>query len=217
MIENGFDIDITANSVDVRREDATSDSVGQRLLPMVFFTLIAIFLFWAMMFGSKHGESSVWETLSSRASNSGDFQSAAVFAFFAALICLFIFLIGIRMLFPLGNKLHCDRSTFTVSKIPWKNLHGKWTTSSYPLGEISLVKFGIVYGGRATTNALRFNAAGKTQKLFTGIQAPEANKILIGLRDLGVDVPHDPDLKKKVDDTLRERSMSLGNRSDITD
>jgi len=59
---------------------------------------------------------------------------------------------------------------------------------------------------------VRFLAAGKKQKLFTGLEAPEAHKILKGLHALGVDVDIDPEMDDVVEYTLRERSMKLDTR-----
>jgi hypothetical protein len=211
MLQNGFEIDITKDSVDVRRDDSNRSRRGVILLSGGFVAFAALIFYW-MVLASPHGNPSSWEVIHDQAKDR-DFAPAVLGLIIGVSISGMSLLIGIRVLFPSGDALRCDRSTFTVSEIPWLNLRGKWKSQAYALADISQLQFGVISSTKGNTiYGLRFLAAGKRHKIFTGLQAPEANKILQGLRTLGADVPNDPDMHTRIEETLRARSMELDNR-----
>ena len=174
--------------------------------------LIAVLLFYWVVLDPHHGRST-WEMVTQYLAVDSDFASAVAALFVGVVVSGTFFLIGARSFFPSGDALRCDRSTFTVSKIPWFKVRGEWTIRSYPFAEISQLRYCVIYSGKGGTfYGLRFLVAGQKQKLFTGLEAPEAHRILKGLHALGVDVLDDPDMRDRVEYTLRDRSIKLDNR-----
>jgi hypothetical protein len=194
MVEYGFDITITPGSVDVRQDDSTGKP-GANRRDGVLVICVAIFLFCCMMFGSRHsGGHSAWTNLHDNHWPSLNFVLALVMTILTTGLTGSMFLYGVRLFFPSGAALHCDRSTFTVSKIPSSNLRGQWKSLSFPVSDIADFKFAVTQpGGRgASLYGFCFCAAGRRQKLFVGLETPEADEILRGLEHLGVDVVRGP-------------------------
>jgi hypothetical protein len=211
MLQNGFEIEVTNDSVDVRREGSF---LAQRYGNYVgyYYMAGAALLFCLMIFYSND-RTSIWQIITHYRSRYSDFGEAVAGFSCATAICGLMFSLGARTFFPSGELLHCDRQSLIVSRIPWWNLRGKWTTHSYPLSDISQLHFGVVIRSRGNNfDGLCFRAAGKKQKLFAGLEAPEAHKILKGFHALGVDVPDLSDMHYLVEDALKERSMKLENR-----
>jgi hypothetical protein len=211
MLQNGFEIEVTNDSVTVRREGSF---LAQRYGNYVgyYYMAGAALLFWWAIFYS-HDRTSIWQTVTHYRSGYSDFGEAVAGLFCMAAVCGLMFSLGARTFFPSGELLHCDRQSLTVSRITWWNLRGHWTTRSYPLADISQLCFGVVIRSRGNNfDGLRFQAYGKKHKLFAGLEAPEAHKILKGLHALGVDVPDLADMHYLVDEALKERSMKLENR-----
>lgn len=221
MLEQGFNISITTDSVEVSRGDAERQKGDaeppQRgvVLASIVLASIAILIFYWLVLRSSHGDASAWKIVTTYPASDRDFGSSLAALLAGVAISGPIFLAGVRVLFPSGCALRCDRHTFTVSKIPWLNLRGKWVARSYRLSEVSELRFGEIYSahrGGSDTYGLHFLIAGKKQRLFAGLEAPEAAKILEGFRNLGASVAEDPDMPSRVEETLRQRSMRLDTR-----
>ncbi len=146
----------------------------------------------------------IWDMLADSKPGSADF----VFGVFALAFLAIFLLTGIRHLLPFGERLHCDRSTLAWSKIPWIGFGNRWVTRSVPLSEIFQASYGIVYKSKGVYGILIETWSG-TWKLFWSIEAPEANRILRGLRGLGVNVHHDPEIREVIRETLRDRKAQL--------
>jgi len=211
MLEQGYEIDITKDAVEVK-QDSSMNPMSSRLVPCVLSVGVAIFLFAITIFGpGKHDRPSVWQDLKYYAWPSSDFTAALVMVIAMGTLSLLLILFGLRQLFPSGTELHADHATLTVSEIPSYSLHGKWKSWSYPLSSISDFKFAVTRTGRGSVfYGFRFIADGDKRKMFTGMEAPEADKILNGLKALGVEVIDDPDMQTKIKETLTTR---MGTRS----
>jgi hypothetical protein len=205
MAEHGFDIKITDASVDVRRDPPPSLKGrirGASLLVGVGF----LFLCGLLFLSGKNGTPSIWVELSSKPFLSANF-----------LIPFFILLAFIPLMawfstrwalaaWPSDDALHCDRTELTVLRAKWFDSQNKLVSQAYPLESISQMRFGSIASAKGSTiYGLRFRANGKKQKLLAGLEAPEADTILKVLKTLGVDVPDDPDLKRRIKERLEWR------------
>jgi len=207
MLVQGYEIEITKDAVDAKQDDSTTPKGKSRFLAVL---LIALSIFDFCMFTMGEGRSNLWSDLSYRHWHTGLSGDTIFLALIAIAVPGFLFLLGARLLFPVGTALHCDRYTFTVSKIPWINFQGKWVSESFPLSEVSQLSFAVVASGRGgDVYGIRFFTNGKKNKIFAGIQPPEASHILNGLASLGADVVHDPEMLTKIQATVRERHMQL--------
>lgn len=208
MVLQGYEINITVSSVDVKQDDSDRPIKVRVCVSLALFAFATI-LFYSMVFTSRNGYTTWWD-LTNMPRGSADFSSAVLAATIAALLSGSLILVGVANYFPSGETLHCDHSTFIASKIPWFNFRGRWTTQTFPISEVSQVHFAVFWSGRgSTTYCIRYSVHGKKRKLFSGIEAPEASLIINGLKNVGVDVVDDPEMLSKVDETLRQRRMSL--------
>jgi hypothetical protein len=118
-----------------------------------------------------------------------------------------ILLLVIRLLCPAGAILICDRSHVTTTRIPWYSFTGRWVTRTYEAIDVSgfrLKFFGSGEGG--SVYGIRFFVNGSSKTIFRGsIEPPEAYRILLRLKNLGFDVPHDPKLLSRVKLGLMDR------------
>ncbi|HEY2471635.1 MAG TPA: hypothetical protein VGI45_27860 [Terracidiphilus sp.] len=123
-----------------------------------------------------------------------------------ALFGMFL-LFGIRLFCPAGAILTCDRNQVTTTRIPWYSFTGHWVTRAYDALDVSgfrLKRFGSGAGG--AVYGIRFFVNGNTKSVFRGsIEPPEAYRILLGLKSLGLDVPPDPELLSRVKMGLYDR------------
>jgi hypothetical protein len=105
------------------------------------------------------------------------------------------------------ETFHCDREAITISRIPWLDFSNRtWRTYTYPLEEVSAIRFAVIASAKGRSFwGLRFRAHGRRWAL-PGLEAPEAKTILAGLKVLGVDVPDDSKLDKKIKQTFEMRS-----------
>jgi hypothetical protein len=121
-------------------------------------------------------------------------------AVFASAIFTLFLLLGIRLLCPAGAILICDRLQVTTTRIPWYCFTGSWVTRTYNAPDVSgfrLKFFGSGQGGNIY--GIRFLVNGRKKTVFRGsIDPPEAYRILLGLKSLGLDVAPDPKLLSRV-------------------
>lgn len=118
-----------------------------------------------------------------------------------------VLLLGIRLLCPAGAILRCDRNQVTTTRIPWYSFTGHWVTHTYNTLDVS--GFCLKYYGSnkgQSVYGIRFFVNGSTKSIFHGsIEPPEAYRILLGLKSLGLDVPPDPELLSRVKMGLYDR------------
>jgi len=210
MLARGYEIDVTKDSVELKRDSSTV-SLDERIVPGLLSIGFAIVMFCAMFFlPGKHNRPSVWEDLTYYRWPSSDFVAALIETIFAATLWGLMTLFGLRQFFPSGEELYCDRSTLTLAKIPWYNLLGQWNKHLFPIDTISELTYAVVSSGRyGDTYGIRFFAKDKGKKTFAGIEAPEADMVIKGLKSLGVNVIEDQDMSAKIDEALRKRNGLL--------
>ena len=210
MIQQGYEIDISSDSVELKH-DGTTTPLDERIVPGLLLCGFSVVMLGAMLFlPGKHGHPSVWDDLHTYHWPSGGFQSALVEGMVQATLFGCTFLLGFRQFFPSGEELHCDRSTFMIAKIPWYNLVGRWHKETIPTSSVSELTYALVSSRRGgDIYGLSFYANSKEKKIFRGIQAPEADKVIKGLKNLGVNVIEDQDIQSKVEQALRERSLMI--------
>lgn len=116
-------------------------------------------------------------------------------------------LIGIRLVCPAGEVLICDRNRVTTRRIPWYSFTGRWVTHTYNALDVSGFRLKFYGSGRGgSVYGIRFYVNGSTKSIFHGcIESPEAYRMLLGLKSLGLDVPPDPKLISHVKRGLYDR------------
>jgi hypothetical protein len=127
--------------------------------------------------------------------------------FFATALFVLLLLMGIRLLCPAGAVLICSRSRVATTRIPWYSFTGHWVTHTYDPLDVSgfrLKCFGSGRGGNIY--GIRFFVNGSARSIFRGsIEPPEAYRILLRLKSLGLDVASDPKLISRVKLGLLDR------------
>jgi hypothetical protein len=204
MAHTDFSISITDKSVDVRYTPSVSEPRG-KLFGFIFTICILVVLACALLFlPGKHGNPSMWHDLANAPSDSS--------VVFAIGFTLFIGLFGwqgfryARAAWASDETFHCDREAITISRIPWLDFSNRtWRTYTYPLTDVSGIRFAVIASAKGRSFwGLRFRAHGRRWAL-PGLEAPEAKPILTALRTLGADVPDDPNLDKRIKQTLEMR------------
>jgi hypothetical protein len=214
MRTSDYRIQVTADSVDVECDVPLRSSRFPKPQPSPhsigsFFVLFASVMLYFLCFG--HGRnSSIWKTIVGSRPGSADFVFNVIFAAFALVLSVFILAVGIRYLLPFCERLHCDRTTLTWSKIPWVSFGNRRVTRSIPVAEIVRASYSIVFKGRREHYyGILLETDGKPWKMFWGIESPEANRILRGLKGLGVNIQDDPEMRESIRETLRDRRAEL--------
>jgi hypothetical protein len=207
MSQPEFEIAVRDGVIDVRHEVSKKSPRGRFYAGLFFLTVMVLALCAALFLPEKHGRPSMWHDLSTSPVDSSDF--------IAPLIIIFVVVGGsswmcVRYLFvayPSDETLYCDRSILRVSKVPWFDLrNAHWITRSYPLNEISEVRFAAIASLKnITIRGLRFVVSGKKLKVLPGLEAPEADQILKALEAFGVNVVGDPDMATKIAESLANR------------
>jgi hypothetical protein len=203
---SNYHIRVTADSVDVECDGPFPARAG-RISFASLMLACATFLLYGSLVGLGR-QPAIWATLANSRSGSTDFFVNLCFAVFTVAIVIFFFASGIRYFLPFGERLHCDRSTLTWSKIPWISLGNRWVTRSISLSEISRASYSIVYRSKGVYGIL-LETSGKPWKMFWQLESPEANRILRGLKALGVNVCRDPEMRESIRETLRDRRAQL--------
>ena len=214
MRKSNYQILVTADSVDVECDVPLRSSKFPNPQPSphsvgAFFVLSALVMLYFSCFG--HGRNpSIWKMAINSRPGSAEFASNVIPFALLLVLNVFLFAVGIRYLLPFCERLHCDRSTLNWSRIPWVSFGNRRVTRSIPVIEIVHASYSIVYKGRHEHYyGILLDTDGKPWKLFWGIESPEANRILLGLKGLGINVLHDPEMREIIQETLRDRRAEL--------
>jgi len=211
MAHSDFSISVTDKAVDVRYTPSASEPRG-KLFGFVFIICTLVVMVCAVLFlPGRHGNPSMWHDLASAPSSSSDFLVPVIgLAIFTGLFGWQGFRYA-RAAWASDEMFHCDREAITISRIPWLDFSSRtWRTYTYPLTEVSAIRFAVIASAKGRSFwGLRFLAHGRKWAL-PGLEAPEAKNILTGLKALGADVPDDPNLDKRIKETLE---MRLGDTS----
>jgi hypothetical protein len=205
-----FSISISTDAVDVSYTPSVDDP-HRKLFGFLFTLSIDIVLASAFLFlPGKHGAPSMWHTIV-------DAPSGSPAIFTVVFLCIALGLVGWqgflydRAAFASDEMIHCDRKAITISRIPWFDFSNRtWRTHTYLLSEVSGLRFAVIASGKNTSYwGVRFRAHGR-KWMLPGLKAEEAKKILLGLRELGADVPDDPKLDKRIQQSLEMRPGYTG-------
>jgi hypothetical protein len=192
MAGQGFDINITSTEILIK-QDGSLQSGGTRGGAGVVSILGAAYLFFFSVIVDKHGRPGIWHDLKAVTRYSFDFYFDWLFLVAVLVFCGYLILIGVRLFFPAGEQLQCDRTTFTYSKIPWVSLPGRWKRKSFPTKDVSELMYTAIVQANPQKNiaelyGLDFYVGDKEYKIFAGLEADDADDILKKLRAFGVDV-----------------------------
>jgi len=213
MPGEGFDISVTASEVQVK-QDGSLQSGGSRGAAGVFSILGAAYLFVFTVVIDKHGRPGLWHDLTTTPRTSFFYYFSLIFFIGVCIFSGYLVLIGIRLFFPAGEELQCDRTTFTYSMIPWVSLGGRWKRRSFPVADVSELMYGVIKSSSSDKNTpdvygLSFYVGRKEYKILAGLEAPDADDILKKLRTFGVDVIINQDMSKLIEQTTEERNSRL--------
>jgi len=206
MPRGDFSISITQDAVDVKYTPSATSPRG-KLFGFVFTIIVLLLLACAVLFlPGKNGRPSMWHNLAEAPSGSADFLGPVIG------LGLFLGLFGwqgiryARAAWASDETFHCDRAAITISRVPWLDFSDHtWRTHTYPLTEVSKIRYAVIASAKGRQFwGLRFRAHGRKWAL-PGLEAPEAKAILVGLKNLGADVPDDPKLDKRIKQTLEMR------------
>lgn len=197
MPEPEFQLEITNQSATVRLIAPSKT----RFYALGFFVgLTAVAMSLLLFAPGKHGNPSMWHSLST----SGAGSSSFLVPFFLLLsFPLFMLLMTeryVRLAFPSAETFHCDRSTLSITKVHWFDIHNdSWITRSLSLKDIQEIRYRrIAYLRGMSIWGIRFKVEGKTQRVLPGLKAGDAEKLLLALRAFGADVPDDPVVPDKL-------------------
>jgi hypothetical protein len=188
MGQNDFKIEVTDDVVDV----SWDSSIGARVAVGILMCGMGSALSYASMFQHGKRPGLVVFIHDNPALFKGHVDLLYV-NLIAIVLILFvsgsIFVYGFRYFFPSGDRLHCDRSTFTVSKIAFWSFGNRWKVQSVLPSEVTEARYGVVQSGRhGKTFGIRVDVCGKSWKVLPGIPASDARTILQGLSRMGVKV-----------------------------
>jgi hypothetical protein len=89
----------------------------------------------------KHGQPSMWHDFATHPVNSQEFIIPLVILLGVSALMVLISWRYVAMAYPSDETFYCDRSTLTISKVRWLDIHNTdWRTSSYPLDAIEEVQ-----------------------------------------------------------------------------
>jgi hypothetical protein len=133
---------------------------------------------------------------------------------FGTAFAILFALLGIRLVCPAGAILSCTRDQVTTTRIPWYSFTGRWVTRTYETIDVSGFRLKFFGSGRGgNVYGIRFLVNGKKKTIFRGsIEPPEAYRILLRLKNLGLDVAPDPKLLSRVKLGLLDRKEEELNR-----
>jgi hypothetical protein len=184
-----FQIAITGQSVNVRLNASVKSPRG-RFYWAAFFLALWIAAVCLIIFSKgKHGEPGMWHDFATNPVNSSGFIIPLLIIVGCSALFALLSWRYVVMAYPSDETFYCDRSTLTISKVFWLDIHNKdWRVRSYPIEWITDLKYrsvatakgGAVYG-------LRFEAGGRSERVLPGLGTHDAGKILKAVKALGVD------------------------------
>jgi hypothetical protein len=188
MPDPDFHIDKTDNAIIVRL-DVSTRSPRTRFWALLFFVAITVFGMCALLFSpGKHGRPSMWHDISSAPPGSDDLIVGPVILL---VFPVFMFLVSRRyviMAYPSDERLDCDRSSITMSRVRWLDIHNShWETKTYPLSDLTDLRYVKVASSRGVTiYGLRFRAAGRNERILPGLNTQQAGVILGAMERFGI-------------------------------
>ncbi len=139
----------------------------------------------------KHGNPSMWhDLLSPSVTGPGTFTVAVLLLIGLPLLMYALCHGFVLASHPSDQRLHCNRSTLTISKVRWLDFQNNdWISRSYTLADISEIRYRRIASLRGTSiYGLHLIAEGARERVFPGLDRRTAKKILQALQVFGVKV-----------------------------
>ena len=195
MAQKDFSVSITPNAVDMRLTPSATRPHGKLVALLSGFGMIILFNCFLLFMPGKHNRPSMWADITTE-SSVFPLSLLAVGNLFMA----WVVFRGERSSSPSDETFHCDRNEIVISRTSWFDFQNRrWRTYVYPLSECSDIRFAKNFvAGRSAIDGISFLAKGRRRWALPGLDAPEAKQILIGLTNLGADVPEDPYVKNRI-------------------
>jgi hypothetical protein len=207
-----YDINVTSDSVEARCNLPFGPKRNCIFFSAVMLGLAVWGIYRTWLSSDSIGHNNWWYLTHS--STVLDFHEVLIATGFFVLFLL----LGIRLLCPAGAILVCDRKQVTTTRIPWYSFTGHWVTRAYNASEVSGFRLKFYGSGRGgNIYGIRFLVNGRKKSIFRGsIEPPEAYRILLGLKSLGLDVASDPKLLSRVKlELLNRKEEELDRRMRI--
>jgi hypothetical protein len=221
MAGQGFDINVTTSEVLVKWDGSPSSGSTRGMAG--FWCILGSLLLLARLFlevvrtlTDRHSSFDLHSLIAAASKARG--ATLVLLLFEAGLLIPigFLFLVGMRLFFPGGEQIQCDRTTFTYSKIPFVSLRGRWKRTSFPVTDVSELMYGVIKFGDSSKNTpdtygISFFARDKEYKAFAGLEAGDADEIVKQLRVLGIDVIVNQDMTKLIEAKSENRDSIFSN------
>jgi hypothetical protein len=207
-----YDIKVTSDSVEARCNLPFGPKRNRLWFSALLLGLSAWGIYRTWLSSDSYGHNNWWYIAHSYAVL--DFDALVM----ATVIYVLLLLLGIRLLCPAGAILICDRNQVTTTRIPWYCFTGRWVTLTYNALDVSGFRLKFFGSGRGgNVYGIRFLVNGRKKSIFRGsIEPPEAYRILLGLKSLGLDVASDPKLLSRVKlELLNRKEEELDRRMRI--
>jgi hypothetical protein len=190
MKQDSFKIEVTDDVVDVAWDDDSSTT--QSIIATALVTGLAVALSYYFLFRGGENPGLVAFVLANPTLYHDDvaaFYVRVIGIALCSIIFALIFICGLRFLFPFGDRMHCDRSTFTISQIAFWSFGKRWKVQSVPPSKVTLARYGVVRMAKGReTYGIIVDVCGKSWKVFEYIDVSHANHVLRGLSKMGVKV-----------------------------
>jgi hypothetical protein len=204
-----YDIKVTTDSVEARCNLPFGPKRNCILLSAMMIGLTVWGIYKAWLSPNSNGHNNWWYL--AHHYTVLDFGTVEI----GTVVYVLLLLMGIRLLCPAGAILVCDRNQVTTTRIPWYSFTGHWVTRIYNVLDVSGFRLKFYGSGRSgNVYGIRFLVNGEKKSIFRGsIEPPEAYRILLGLKSLGMDVGSDPKLLSRVKlELLNRKEEELDHR-----
>ncbi|MDQ2843316.1 MAG: hypothetical protein M3Y72_20215 [Acidobacteriota bacterium] len=184
-----FEVELTNQSVTVRLH-ASRKSPHRRFYWAAFWFAVWIGGLCVCLFTEKFGEPSSWHTLVASPASSSGFILILLLLFGSQTLTGLIYWRSVSLSYPSDETFYCDSSILTISKVRWLDVHNKdWRTRSYPIQKITGLKYQHLSSlRRIVPYGLRFEAAGRSERVLPGLGTRDADKIREAVKSFGVPV-----------------------------
>jgi hypothetical protein len=175
-----FEIEVTTQSLKVRLNASEKSPRGRFYWLASFIALWIVVLSLLVFAPGKHGQPGMWHDFATHPVNSQGFMVPMVILLGASVLMMLLSWRYVVMAYPSDEIFYCDRSTLTLSKVRWLDIHNKdWRTRSYRLDAITGIRYEAVATAKGgAVHGLRFNAAGRSERVLPGLGTRDAGKIL---------------------------------------
>ena len=222
MAGQGFDIDVTSSEVLVKWDGSPSSGSTRGMAGV--WCILGSLLFFVRLFieavrtltDTRHPSFDLHSLIAAASKARGGTLVSLLFLAALLIPVGYLFLAGVRLFFPGGERIQCDHTTFTYSKIPLVSLRGHWKQTSFPVADVSELMYGVIKFGNPSKNTpdtygISFFVHDKEYKIFAGLEAGDADEIIKQLRVLGIDVIVNQDMSKLIEAKNENRDSIFSN------